>query len=277
MMRIHLEGAPVIRGLALCVSVVCTCAPLAPARGAAPSLEAGAPTLAVQRYLLARGHYANGRFKEALAEFQVAFRVFPTSSKLVYNLARTHERLEMWADAQRHYRRYLELSPAAVDRAEIEAVIAVLEERQRAGAPAVAAPESSSPAPASAPPALLVRVVPAPEEGPAAWTTPVGWTAVGLGAAGLGLSIYGYVSAREAAADVSELPPGHGDDYDRLSRELETGNTLAVGGLTGGLVFGAAGALLLAWPFGGADTVVRVVPATDGTSARLNLILGPRL
>ncbi len=276
-MRIHLEGAPVIRGVVLCVSVICTCAPFAPARGTAPSLEEGAPTLAVQRYLLARDHYRNGRFKEALAEFQVAFRVFPTSAKLVYNLARTHERLEMWADAQRHYRRYLELSPAAADRAEVEAVIAVLEERQRADAPAPAAPASTSAAPASAPPTLLIRVAPVPEDAPPAWKAPVGWTAVGLGVAGLGLSIYGYMSAREAAADVSALPPGHGDDYDRLSHELDTGNALAVGGLAGGLVFGAAGALLLAWPLGGSDSVVRLVPATDGVSAGLNVILGPRL
>jgi tetratricopeptide (TPR) repeat protein len=276
MMHIRLEGVPMVRRVVLGVSVLCTAASFAPAGAAAPTLEEGAPPLAVQRYRLARDHYVNGRFKEALADFQVALRVFPTSAKLVYNLARTHERLEMWAEAQRHYRRYLELSPGASDRAEVEAVIAVLAERGPPEAVAAAAPPSSA-APTSAPPTLVVRLAPVPREVPPAWTTPVGWTAVGFGVAGWALGLYGYMSAREAAADVSSLPPGRGDDYDRLSRELETGNTLSVVGVASGLVLGGAGALLLTWPFDGSETVVGVVPTTDGVTAGLSLVVGPRL
>lgn len=283
MIRIHPGVIRMLRGVALCLPALCVSAPLAPARGAAPSLEEGAPKLAVQRYLLARDHYANGRFKEALADFQVAFGVFPSSPKLAYNLARTHERLEMWADAQKLYRRYLELLPGAADRAEVEAVIAVLDERQQPKtalgtppAPLSAAP-ARTPARQAPPPSLATRVAPARQDTHPTWATPVGWSAVGLGAVGLGLGVYGYMSADRAATEVSDLPPGQGDRYDRLSQDVETGNALSVGGLAGGLVLGAAGALLLTWPFDGSDTVVRAVPATDGVSAQLNFILGPRL
>lgn len=278
-LRPHSVGT--IRCLVLCLTTLCVTPPWAPARAAAPTLEDGAPAVALQRYLLAREHYANGRFAEALDDFQVAWAVFPSSAKLAYNLARTHERLKSWGEASKFYRRYLALSPKAEDRVEIVAVITVLEKRLMrpvaapASAPASARPSGTGSAPAKsatqtvavAPPATATR-----DHRPA-WASPAGWSAVGLGVAGLGVGIYGYLAASGAADDASSLPKGQGDKYDQLAGDVDTGNALAVGGLVGGLVFGAVGATLLIWPFGRAEAAVSVVPTPDGAWAQVRLLL----
>lgn len=160
------------------------------------SLEPGAPAMATQRYVLGRVAYGQGHFAEALQELEVAYALFPTSVKLAYNLARTNERLERWAEAARFYRRYLELAPAAPDRAEIEAIVAVMERRAEAERPAPAPVSAApTPTPASAPvaPAPVSAAPAAPEAGP----DPRPWLVVGAGAllGGVAAGLYAYHEA----------------------------------------------------------------------------------
>ncbi len=112
--------------LALACALACAPAALAQPQ---PSLEAGAPPLAEQRYLTGRNLYRQGNLEGAAEEFRTAFDLFPESPKLAFNLGRVSERLGRIAEAARWYRAYLELSPEATDRAEIEALVASLERR----------------------------------------------------------------------------------------------------------------------------------------------------
>lgn len=112
------------------LALACTLAapPLASAQ-TRPSLEEGAPPLAEQRYLTGREMYRQGNLEGAVEEFRTAFDLFPTSSKLAFNLGRVSERLGRTAEAANWYRTYLKLAPEAPDRAEIEALVASLERR----------------------------------------------------------------------------------------------------------------------------------------------------
>ncbi|MCB9538567.1 MAG: PEGA domain-containing protein [Myxococcales bacterium] len=100
-----------------------------PAFAQQPSLEAGAPPLAEQRYLTGRNLYRQGNLEGAAEEFRTAFDLFPESPKLAFNLGRVSERLGRLADAADYYRAYLRLAPEAADRAEIEALVVSLDRR----------------------------------------------------------------------------------------------------------------------------------------------------
>ncbi len=100
----------------------------APAQEAA-ALEAGAPQMATQRYLLGRDAYLQNQLELAESEFRTAFDLFPKSPKLAFNLARVNERLNRPAEAVKWYRSYLKLAPEAADKAEVEQLIVTLEKR----------------------------------------------------------------------------------------------------------------------------------------------------
>lgn len=200
------------------------------------ALEPGAPAMATQRYVLGRVAYGQGQFAEALQELEVAYALFPTSVKLAYNLARTHERLERWGEAARFYRRYLELAPAAPDHAEISAIATVMERRAEALHPAPAsaepAPASAEPAPASAEPAPAVPMAlakaPAPASGPglAPWFVVGGGVLLGGVAAGL----YAYHAA-ENGQGLSR------DAHDRLTVLVPVTLGLSAAAVGGGLAW----------------------------------------
>lgn len=200
------------------------------------ALEPGAPAMATQRYVLGRVAYGQGQFAEALRELEVAYALFPTSVKLAYNLARTNERLEHWADAARFYRRYLELAPAASDQAEITAIISVMERRAEAQQPAPA-PVSAEPAPVSAepaPPPTAPPVLAAPVEAPPPASGPglAPWFVVGGGVllGGVAAGLYAYHEAEN----------GHGlsrDAHDRITVLMPVSLGLGVAAVGGGLAW----------------------------------------
>lgn len=95
---------------------------------AAGGLPDDAPPQAVQRYTIGVELYRAEKYEAAAREFRVAFKLYPKSTKLAYNLARCLERANRYGEAVDAYREYLELAPNADDRAEVEGSIAALTE-----------------------------------------------------------------------------------------------------------------------------------------------------
>jgi tetratricopeptide (TPR) repeat protein len=137
-------------------------------------------------------HYKLGEYKEALAEFKLAFRSYEDPSFL-YNIAQCERQLGMREDAVREYRMYLTESHDAPNRDDVRALIDRLEkeiadERANRRAPATA-PASLSLTPRTAPsPATAdAALVATPTHGRAAtpaykkWWV---WTLVGVAVAG---------------------------------------------------------------------------------------------
>jgi len=84
---------------------------------------------------LAKEHFRKGaelyraeRFREAAAEFEVAYRLKPHGA-IHYNVAQCRERLGEWPGALRSYVDYLREVPEATDRAAVRASMQRLEER----------------------------------------------------------------------------------------------------------------------------------------------------
>jgi tetratricopeptide (TPR) repeat protein len=84
-------------------------------------------------YEAGRSYYEQLRYEDAAREFQEAYRL-SGRSHLLKNVAVSHQHDEAWADAIAAFERYLEETPDAADRAEIEARIARLRELADEGA-----------------------------------------------------------------------------------------------------------------------------------------------
>lgn len=89
-------------------------------------------------------HFEARRFREAIHAFQVAAELVP-SADLWFNIARAHEELGEWEQAIEHYHRYLRDRVDPPDAAQVEARIALLEERAEAARAArLSAPTTGS-------------------------------------------------------------------------------------------------------------------------------------
>lgn len=100
------------------------------ATAAAAPAAAGAEDLAEAKARFKRGVdlYRDRRWKEAMEEFEGAYRAKPHGA-LHFNVAQCRERLDDWPGAVRAYHDYLREVPDAADREAIRAAVRRLEER----------------------------------------------------------------------------------------------------------------------------------------------------
>jgi len=94
----------------------------------APAVHADDVAEARARFRSGAAHYAAKRYREAIEEFEAAYRLKPHGA-IHYNVAQCRERLGEWPGAIRAYHDYLREVPDANDRASVEASIARLEAR----------------------------------------------------------------------------------------------------------------------------------------------------
>jgi len=80
--------------------------------------------------------YSVGRYAEAIKELEEAYRL-SGESVLLYNIAKSYEKLGEYEEAVRHYRDYVDLTPTVSeeDRKEVERTIKELEEKRVAALP----------------------------------------------------------------------------------------------------------------------------------------------
>ena len=97
---------------------------------------------------IARGHFARGtiaynegRFADALVEFEAAHAAEPLSA-LDFDIAHCLDRLNRRTEALIAYRRYLAVDPAAYNVGDVQARIALLEHEMRETTPPVPVPAS---------------------------------------------------------------------------------------------------------------------------------------
>src|SRR5450432_4044041 len=123
----------------------------------------------------ASAHYKRGRslynvseYRAALDEFKQAY-VAHEDPAFLYNIAQCHRQLGNHREAITFYKRFLNESPKAPNRKEIEHLIGELEVKAAGAAPPVSdaaatprpAPVEAAPPPAPAPPAAIPEVAPA--------------------------------------------------------------------------------------------------------------------
>ena len=96
----------------------------------APAARAGADDVADAKARLREGAalFRAGRFRDAIAEFEAAYRLKPHGA-IHFNVAQCRERLGEWPGALRAWNDYLREVPDAKDRAAVRASIGRIEER----------------------------------------------------------------------------------------------------------------------------------------------------
>ncbi len=104
-----------------------------PCSSASAAPESRTPASAVTRQAKARFRagaelYRQARYREAIAEFEAAYRLKP-HGVIFFNLAQCHERLGDIPAALRAYHEYLRAVPEAEDRATVQAAMSNLEAR----------------------------------------------------------------------------------------------------------------------------------------------------
>ena len=212
-----------------------------------------APPMAAQRYEIGVRLYTDGRYADAAREFRVAQELMPDSPQLAFNIARCLERSGEVQSAYDAYGRYLELETDPAERAEVERVRAGLrrtlaERRAEQAAKPVAEPLGAV----------------APVEG-GDWRPMAGWTALGVGVAGLVVGAVFHSAAAETADAGAALGPGRQDTADSLQSDLETEQALMFVGYGVGAALVATGAAILAWP---TDGDVALGPTGRGAAVR---------
>jgi tetratricopeptide (TPR) repeat protein len=186
----------------------------------------------------AQNHYKLGEFQQALDGFKEAYRNFEDAS-LLFNIAQCERQLDHKGEALRSYRMFLSEVPGAPNRADVERVIASLEEAIKQES--AAAPPHETLPPSDRP----VTPVPTPPPAPPPVVAKHTWWMIGLGAALLGLGVAGIASGAAALAvngnGTCSMAPGQ-------VRCPETYDTLGEGaGLVGaGAAAAIAGAALIA-------------------------------
>jgi len=241
-------------------------APLAAAFVCAPAARADDADNAREHYTVGLRAYDAGKYDEAIAEFEAAYR-YKDAPGLLYNIAQAYRLSNRPEEALRFYRTYLERKPDAANRAEAEAKIerlaSILEERK---ARTVAVEAASPPpglsqlaavprTPALVAPALAPVQNAAPAEAVAArpaarfWTARrAGWVATGAGVAALALAVYFGLEARGASSQMEgDAAAGRAFDpgVDAKGQKAQTLSRIflasaAVGFGASGLLFRAA-------------------------------------
>jgi tetratricopeptide (TPR) repeat protein len=205
--------------------------------------RAGDDTLALARAHLNAGiaYYDEARYDEAAREMEAAYRLRPVAA-LQYNLAECYDRLSRLDDAVGAYRKYLEGTPGAPDRATVEARISNLEKRASGQSQPAAAPEART----------VFKTIVVYRDAPPAPGRAARWAAWGVGvlaAAALASGVATAVLAGQAANTVKHdantaMPPV----FEGKSRDaVERGQTMtAISGVSFGVMaVGVAGAVAL--------------------------------
>ncbi|WP_437747688.1 bacterial transcriptional activator domain-containing protein [Sorangium sp. So ce1504] len=95
----------------------------------------------------AQRRYQHGEYRAAIAKLEAAVALDPEGKELIYNLAMIHERLGEIDEAERYYRRYLDMEALPKAREEVHAVLKRLKGAKRELASAK--PPPSAPAKAA--------------------------------------------------------------------------------------------------------------------------------
>jgi tetratricopeptide (TPR) repeat protein len=80
-------------------------------------------------------YYGMGKYQDALAQYEAALKLDATIGEIYLHIAQAKEKLKQLDEARLNYEKYLELSPKALDRSEVESALARLKGTSAAQSP----------------------------------------------------------------------------------------------------------------------------------------------
>ncbi len=262
---------PSVRGVRVLLAV---CLSLSWARALAQTPPGDDTTARARRlYEEANRHYDLREYDEAIEACRAGYELMPLP-EFLFNIAQAYRLKGDCVEALSFYRNYLRASPAARNRAKVEAFIAEMQRCVPAPVPVVSPPTTpQAPAPSTRMPP--VRVV-APRESPAAEGAPhgrskriFGLLVAGAGVAVLGTGLYYGLDARAKSDEVATFFERGGmwtARYQALESDGQSAATRAkILGVAGGAAL-VGGALLyaLGWREGSEAPALAAAPLGGG-------------
>jgi tetratricopeptide (TPR) repeat protein len=255
------------------------CLAAATPSGAAADPTSPANVAAAQRhYDKARALYAQGAYREALAEFEAAHTLDPNAKDLVYNLGVVHEKLADIDDALKWIHLFLTMDLTQKERDKGESYLRRLEGAKKEFDQRQAQQQASASASASAsgapPPPASTQEPPPPPKGRLDGAT---ITVAGISVAALGFGVFMAVRAKSDQPPSNFITGRDGTYTDLVNRENNAHREaiFADVGFGVALVAAAAAAYLyfarpkVASPATTGSTTVSALPLAGGGGALL--------
>jgi hypothetical protein len=215
-------------------------------------------------YQQATRAYDLGKYQEAVDEYQKVYEI-DGDPVMLYNIAQAYRLNDQPQESIHFYRRYLQRSPEARNKEDVERKIVamekLIEERRKAAAlvaPPPPKPEAKPvavPEPVPPPPVVTpVVVAPPPPPPPPSSTTRrvVGWSMVGVGVASIGVAIVEGIRAKNRGDLLTKMmmpnetpPPPFNAARQAIQSEGQTANIVAIVCGIAGTAVGVAGAIIL--------------------------------
>jgi len=217
--------------------------------------RAQAMQLAPEKKQEMRDHYDKAqraydvqKFGEAIDEYQKAYEIGGDPGML-FNIAQAHRLNDKPAEAIYFYRRYLERSPNAVNREDVEAKIATLEKLEEERRTAAAAAPPALPPPVAAPVAVApspVALMPAPTP-PTDPKFVASVAFLSVSAMALVTSVITGKLASNKASNLTTTAMNRGVFDPSVEKDGKALNGVAIGSLVVGLTTAAIGGGLFYW------------------------------
>jgi len=237
----------------------------------------------MEHYERATRAYDVQKYQEAVAEYQKAYEIGGDPAML-YNVAQAYRLGDQLTEALHTYRRYLQRSPTARNREDVERKIADLEQTiearrkaTEAAAQAKQATESSQPPPATAPPVAPPPSPAIPADSGVNGLRVAGIAVLSVGAAALGTAGFAGYLASKKGDDLTKASM-NGQAFDpNVQSSGKTWNTVAIASAIGGGALAVVGTVLIVVA-GSSEpdraTTATTTARTTTTTARLLPVIG---
>jgi outer membrane biosynthesis protein TonB len=248
-------------------------------------------------YQQATRAYDLGKYQEAIDEYQKVYEI-DGDPVMLYNIGQAYRLNDQAQESIHFYRRYLQRSPEARNREDVERKITslekLIEERRKAAAAVTPPPPKKEPPPppkveAPPPPPVVTPVVvapppPPPPEPPSTTRRVLGWTMIGVGVAADVVAVIEGINAKSKGdqltktMDPNATPPPYFDATQQAIQSAgKTANIVAIVCGIAGTAVAVTGAIVLITNGSSSSSESGTEPATPPTTVSFAPWLAPGL
>ncbi len=245
-------------------------------------------------YQQATRAYDLGKYQEAVDEYQKVYEI-DGDPVMLYNIAQAYRLNDQPQESIHFYRRYLQRSPEARNKDDVERKITamekLIEERRKAAAavvpppprPAVVEPKPEAPPPpVVTTPIVVAPPPPPPPTPPSATRRVIGWSMVGVGVASGVVAIIEGVRAKNRGDEITRMMDPNGQVYwtsnlESIQSAGKTANIVAIVCGIAGTALAVGGAVILITNGSSSSSDGATPPATTTNTVSFAPWLAPGL
>jgi hypothetical protein len=249
-------------------------------------------------YQQATRAYDLGKYQEAIDEYQKVYEI-DGDPVMLYNIAQAYRLNDQPQDAIHFYRRYLQRSPDARNKDDVERKIVaqekLIDDRRKAAAavapppPKVETPPPPKVAPPPPPPVVVQQPLPPqpppPPPPPSTTRRVLGWSMIGVGVASGVVAVIEGVRAKNFGDQLTQMSMTAAaqnqhpvwSTQESIQSSGKTANIVAIACGIGGAAFAVAGAVVLITNGSSSAAAESAPPPAETTTVSFNPWLGPGL